>query len=136
MMKYVKNLFLIIITGIYLIHSSFALGLWFLGHHEKNVDQNNIKTTQTCWSESESCCSTTNSCINLCVSEEYQTYSTSNLKLHDHNEQCDDSSLKYLSSFTYRLEALYIVSLKTSFSPKNIFAFDATDLVWIIKLTI
>ncbi|EKD25079.1 MAG: hypothetical protein ACD_80C00121G0007 [uncultured bacterium (gcode 4)] len=135
-MKYIKKIFLLIIMGAYLAHSSFASGLWFLWHHEISVNQNDIETSQSCWTESKNCCSTTDNCATLCIVQEYQISSISDLKLHDHNDQCNNNSLGNLSIYEYRLEDLYVIYPRQSFSLRNILVFDAKDLVWIIKLTI
>lgn len=134
MISYIKNLFLTIIAGIYLLHSSFALGLSFFGHHQTNT--NNTSAELTCWPESENCCSSTNSCVQLCVSEEYQTYSKDNLEFHDHNESCDKNFF-HTALLSFNIEDLYTIPhIAQHFSERNIFTFNETDLVWIIKLTI
>lgn len=136
MMTYIKNIFLTIIAGIYLLHSSFALGLSFFGHHEKSSNESTINNTLTCESESENCCSSSNSCVQLCVSEEYQTISKAWIELHEHNEGCDNNTSNLFSLLSSKLEDLYIIPHINTFSEKNLFVFDETDLVWIIKLTI
>ena len=132
-MTYIKTIFLAIIACIYLIHGSFSLGLAFFGHHQ--INSNNTSVELTCWPESENCCSSTNSCIQFCVSEEYQIYSKTSLAFHEHNGHCDNDIYKYLSILSYNLENLYIIPHIKPFSERNLFVFDEIDLIWIIKLT-
>ncbi len=129
MTYFLKYSFLSIVCLVYLSVGFFSWQIRGFVHHGLPFDW----AINSCWTEN--CCSDKQHCLQECNTKEYQ-YITK----HNKNIQDIDGDNHYFPSFVFHsavnLEDLYTLFIGVDCTTGSFYAFDATDLVGIIKLTI